>query len=532
MQIEDVREEKIMLKSLSGNSVAFGAINYENKTAPGEVKTKTSLFCVTDIHGNFSAMSRLVTASKEFTQKYNSTQTDTFKISSGDIGLSSSEDRQRHSLDFLKKIGIDIATLGNHEFDVGSAKLAKIIKESPIKFVSSNFDVQVDNPLHALMSKCNFPDNKDSTKKIFKSYIETKLNGEKYGFIGSLPTDMDKVVTGFEKLKINVFDFDKTKKALAEEIKNLKKQGINKIIFASHLRDQQDEEIAKDKETAGIDVIIAGHSHKKIEKVVMSAANEPVVIMEAGENGANYSEMEVDFDKNGVIQKAVGEVKETKSHKEDADFEKETSKKYGSKEPIGQIIDGIGSTGTVDEKNAAMAGIVTDIFKQETGAQLAFTNISASRKIPDGSVSAREVITEIFPFEEALIKVKLTEKELIETLKISAEQPKFNMMLQSSGLRYTIDLNSPQKIKDVKIVDIQGKPVESLNVENPSDKKTFTAVYVKGFLYSGGLGYTSLKDKPIIQEYSKTFNDYFIDYVKSQKEPIILKHHESFSIIK
>ena len=106
------------------------------------------------------------------------------------------------------------------------------------------------------------------------------------------------------------------------------------------------------------------------------------------------------------------------------------------------------------------------------------------------------------------------------------------MMLQSSGLRYTIDLNSPQKIKDVKIVDIQGKPVESLNVENPSDKKTFTAVYVKGFLYSGGLGYTSLKDKPIIQEYSKTFNDYFIDYVKSQKEPIILKHHESFSIIK
>ena len=532
MQIEDVREEKIMLKSLSGNSVAFGAINYENKTAPGEVKTKTALFGVTDIHGNFSAMSRLVTASKEFTQKYNSTQTDTFKISSGDIGLSVSEDRQRYCLDFLKKIGTDIATLGNHEFDLGSAKLAKIIKESPIKFVSSNFDVPVDNPLHALMSRCNFSDNKDSTKKIFNSYIETKPNGEKYGFIGSLPTDLDKVVGGFDKLGINFFDVDKTKKAIAEEIKNLKKQGINKIIFASHLRDEQDEEIAKDKETAGIDVILAGHSHKKIEKVVMSAANEPVVIMEAGENGANYSEVEVDFDKNGVIQKAVGEVKETKIHKEDADFEKETSEKYGSKEPIGQIIDNIGSTATVDEKNAAMAGSITDALRKKTDAQIAFINISFSRKIPDGAVSARDIITEVFPFEEYPVKVTLTEKEIIDTLKTSAEQPKFNMMLQSSGLRYTIDLNSNQKIKDVKIVDTQGKLVESLNAENPSDKKTFTAVYGSVFLYLGGLGYTSLKDRPIIEKYPKTYSDCYIDYVKSQKEPIILKHHESFSIIK
>ena len=347
-----------MLKSLSNNTISFRGINYENKNAANEIKARTALFGITDIHGNFSAMSRLVTASDKFTQRYNSTSTDTFKVSSGDIGISISEDKQKYSLDFLRRIGIDIAALGNHEFDLGSKKLAKLIAESPIKFVSANFDADDENPLKALMAKYIKPGETDPTRKIFNSYIITKPDGNRYGFIGAVPTNMDKVVAGFTKLGINVFDADKTKKAIAEEIRNLKTQGVNKIIFVSHLGDELDEKIAEDEGTTGIDVILSGHSHRKIEKVVMSHANEPVVIMQSGENGANYSELEVDFDDNGVIQKAVGEVKNTEAHEENTEFEQETSKKYGSKEPLGQIIDDIENTKAANAMAEIMMGII------------------------------------------------------------------------------------------------------------------------------------------------------------------------------
>lgn len=343
----------------------LSGIQFQNKNAPREVKTKTALFGITDVHGNFSAMSKLITAGSAFTRKYDSMDIDTFKLSSGDIGISISEDKQKYSFDFLKQIGIDVAALGNHEFDLGSKKLAKLIANSTLVFVAANFDAMDsdtmnENPLKVLMAKYTKFDENKSAKKIFNSYIITKPDGNRYGFIGSVPTNMDKIVAGFSKLGINVFDEDKTKKAIAEEIRNLKEQGVNKIIFISHLGDEIDESIAKSEDTAGIDVILSGHSHKKIEKVVMSYTDEPVVIMQAGENGVNYSQLEVDFDADGVIQRAVGGVKNTDVHKEDEDFELETSKKYGSKESIGQVIDDVTNTKTANQMTEIMMEVMHD----------------------------------------------------------------------------------------------------------------------------------------------------------------------------
>ena len=321
------------------NNLSFKSLSYENKNLKNdnEEETKTAIFGINDVHGALSSMPKLKAASDIFDKQYR--DRDQIKVSSGDIGISINPDKQKFCLSFLDKLGIQVASLGNHEFDCGFKMLSNLLKESRINFVATNFgfkdNIDQNNPFKQITAKYS----NDNKAKIFESYILNQNNNQ-YGFIGTLPEEMDKICAKFDASGILVHDYETTKAEIKKQIKSLKEKGINKIILLSHMGINTDRKLAQ--ELDGIDVIQSAHSHDLVEEVIPSPNGDPVIIIQSGENGLNYSQLEISFNKNGIIKSANGGIKKTAEifdNKESKKIEEEINQKFGTTQPIKNIID-------------------------------------------------------------------------------------------------------------------------------------------------------------------------------------------------
>ncbi|OPG99395.1 hypothetical protein B2I21_05345, partial [Chryseobacterium mucoviscidosis] len=75
----------------------------------------------------------------------------------------------------------------------------------------------------------------------------------------------------------------------------------NKIVVLSHLGYDVDVNLAKEVE--GIDIIVGGHSHTKLDLAVVDRSDsEPKLIVQTGEKGQFLGQLEVVFDDEGVLQ--------------------------------------------------------------------------------------------------------------------------------------------------------------------------------------------------------------------------------------
>ncbi|OMH85943.1 Apyrase [Zancudomyces culisetae] len=139
----------------------------------------------------------------------------------------------------IKNFGYDAMTLGNHEFDEGPLRLAEYLEKHKIPVVSSN--VVVDKERLGKLDKL-----------LKKNYVIPRL---KLGFIGLTTLD-----TAWSSSGGKYVNFTNYVDAVNREIKNLKGQGINRIILISHIGYAQDKQLAE-KIDKGVSLIIGGHSH-------------------------------------------------------------------------------------------------------------------------------------------------------------------------------------------------------------------------------------------------------------------------------
>lgn len=183
--------------------------------------------------------------------------------------------------DAMIAMGVDAATLGNHEFDNGIAALAERVKKLPFPIVCANYDFE-KTPLRGLI----------------KPYTIIEKNGHKVGVIG-LTVNLKGLVNPKNIAGMKYFHPNKIVK---KYVKALKKQGCDLIILLTHcgysdgtVQNPDDQKIAANSE--GVDIIIGGHSHTYIEKpcIVTNKAGKPVVIVQAGEKGTEIGRLDITF---------------------------------------------------------------------------------------------------------------------------------------------------------------------------------------------------------------------------------------------
>lgn len=483
--------------------------------------TRASIFYVNDLHGKMTNMERLYAIANQFDHFQPSYQTDKLKLASGDIILGENLLANKVAHNFLNWAGFSATALGNHELDVIPPKLSDLLQTAKYKLLGANVTVDKGTPMEG---------------KITKSFIE-EHNGNKYGIIGVAPSDiLERVKHNKSVEEIHVSDLNSTIKSVQQEIDNFKSQGIDKIILLSHSGYENDKKIAK--ETSGLDVILGAHTHNVLENVkegvnlITSKAGEPVVITQAGKDGEKFGVLNLEFNDKGVITKVQNNLSNTREFRRILPIKYAVEGILGKPEILGEIKSVPQSAKNRLISNNPNVYIIADAMKEEFNADIALLNSGNIRGNFDvGTIDSR-LISDITPFKNKMVMANVTEKELVDALKVGTKSF-VNVgnkpgIFYVSGLKYTADTNG--NLLELTFVDKEKKE-HAIDVNNPRSDK-FYKVAMDDFTATGGDGYFTKTNPNFIEKiYDFDKDKLTCDYIKKMQSPIEIKDEERIKVV-
>ncbi|MBR1423945.1 5'-nucleotidase C-terminal domain-containing protein [bacterium] len=484
------------------------------------LRVHTSIFYINDYHGKSINMERTITASKAFDNFHKNDNTDTLKLSSGDIMLGEDFNTNKIAATFQNIIGINASAMGNHEYDM-QEKMGSILPFVKYNLLSSNIKIQKQSPLN----------NK------VKSYITEEKNGHKYGIIGTTPVDLFvHSKQGVIQKDIKVDNVKDTINNIQKASDELQKQGVNKIILLSHLGNNADKILAR--HTRGIDVILGGHSHELIfdvkegENLFYNKDGEPVIITQAGRDGKNFGILNLEFDENGIIRKVQNNIGHSKDFHRDMSAKYIFDKMFGSREIYGKIKSAPPAPNNYLIEANPHAYFITDCIKKDLDVDIALlpsANIRGFFEV--GNVDTR-ILSDILPFKNKLYKVNYSEKEIVEGLKAGAKSFK-NIankpgIFYASGLEYTMNRNG--ELLSLKFIDKNGKAT-TIDINNPREDKFYTTI-LNDYCALGNDKFTMFNQPDrILEKYSFDATKCVENILKSSKEAFEIKDDGRILII-
>jgi 2',3'-cyclic-nucleotide 2'-phosphodiesterase (5'-nucleotidase family) len=393
---------------------------------------------------------------------------------------------------FMEYMGYDAMTVGNHEFDKGSQMLADFIDEADFPVMCANFDFSNESTLNGKLP----------------AWTIVEKDGQKYGIIGATSEDTNELSSPSRNIIIN-----DASTAVSKAVQELEQEGINKIIVLSHLGWTADLELAA--EVADIDIIVGGHSHTVPEEypTVIEQSGHPVLGVQAGSHGEYLGELNVQFDKKGIVRNwdnsrlipiddsiSVDAVCQEKLNEFSQPIEALMNIQVGS-----TLVDLDGEAAHVRGQETNLGNLVADAMLDQAGskgATLAVINGGAIRaSIPAGDISFGHIF-EVRPFGNYLVVIEISGQQIQEALEngVSQVEKTAGRFPQVAGLRYCWD---PQAAPGSRIVSID---VLEDGDYQPLDPAALYKVATVDFLVSGGDGYTAFT------AYSNLYNTGLMDY--------------------
>ncbi|NIZ40218.1 bifunctional UDP-sugar hydrolase/5'-nucleotidase [Entomospira entomophila] len=397
--------------------------------------------------------------------------------------------------------GYDVAGIGHHEFDFGSAQLLALNKKASFDLVSANTRRNKGK---------DFP---------FISYHSTTIKDVRVAVVGITTPE-----TAWKTAASNIigWEFWDPIESLEPLIKQIK-PNHDVIILLAHLDDEEKvttTDIAKS--IPEINVIIGGS-----EEVFQPRGRTvgKTFIINSGNDAQSLAHTSIHIE-NGVITRINGKVLHMTAEELHADY---TLRPRAQKvhdllqrialetnDMLNQVIltighDLDGSRNAVRRGETNLGRLIADAFRVESGAQLAIMNGGGIRSsIPSGDVTFGNIL-DVLPFEDTLFSVKITGSNLKEALEHSLQlYPEENgAFLHISGFTYTFNPNAAvgERVKEIYIND---QPI-NLDAEY--------SLALLGFLASGGDGFDMLK-LPILGEYSNDA-DILIQYIKEHGKQML-----------
>ncbi|MCH6264273.1 bifunctional metallophosphatase/5'-nucleotidase [Neobacillus citreus] len=482
-----------------------------------------------DTHAHLDNIARRITAIKQVREAHpSSLLLDAGDVFSGTLYFNKYEGLA--DLEFMNLAGYDAMTFGNHEFDKGTATLANFVKEAGFPFVSANVDFKKDGNISPYFND-EIKNNPKRNGEIYKGIIK-KVNGERIGIFGLTTAETADISSPGPDVAFQNY-LEEAKQA----VKSFKEKGVNKIIALTHIGYDDgggDNDLTLAKEVDGIDVIVGGHTHTKLEQpVVVDAGKEPTVIVQANEYSKFLGTLDVQFDKKGKIISSGGKLVDLSQVPEDPEAAQILETKYKpavvemQKTVIGKTtVDLIGGNPPARTVETNLGNLITDgmLAKAKTinpDTVIAFQNGGGIRAtVPAGNITLANVF-EIMPFGNSLGIMKLTGAEIKEALEISVKDvPKaFGGFLQVSGLKFTYD-SSQQAGQRVKSVEVKEDGVNYVLVD---PNKTYV-VATNTFTAKGGDGFTVFAkaySEGRVSEPGYVDWETFTEYVSAQEDKTV-----------
>lgn len=350
----------------------------------------------------------------------------------------------------------DAMTLGNHEFDLGCARLAEVLKNERLPILAANLPKR--NPQSGNDPACPLQGALPAT--IVKTFPNGKEGAAvKVGVFG-IANDEAKVIS--KACPATAFS-DRTE-AARQAVTELRRRGAQIIVALTHIGYPADRELAR--HVSGIDVIVGGHTHSLLghnlkgsegpyPTLEISPAGEPVLIVQAKRSTEYLGRLTVAFDANGRAVAWAGTPERLTSAKPRDEALRHAVAKAGDVLAAARSVrvstnphtypDGLDPCRWGD----CLAGMVTaDAFRAFAapyGATIALVNGGAIRSaLPIGTVD-RGSLEEMHPFGNLVAVIDVSGKALRAALENGVADPDVGgpHLLHPSGLRYAVDPTKP-----------------------------------------------------------------------------------------
>ncbi|GGN98039.1 5'-nucleotidase C-terminal domain-containing protein [Saccharibacillus kuerlensis] len=418
---------------------------------------------------------------------------------------------------FMNQLKYDAMVFGNHEFDKGPAGLAPFIKDAKFPFVSSNIDFSADKDLSGFASTTIGEPAADG--KIYPAIIK-EINGEKVGIIGLTTSDTIALSSPGDTIQ-----FKDAVESAQKTVDQLTAKGVNKIIALTHLGYSEDMELAKG--VKGIDIIVGGHSHTKLdEPTVYDGGDAPVVIVQTGEYDKNLGKLDAKFDDEGVLTEWKGQLISLDAQNEDESYvikSDEASaaklKEYSAKlEELKTTVIGKTSVALDGERNSIrkmetnLGNLIADGMRAKVESivelgdakdYITIQNAGGIRaSIPAGDITLGHLLTTM-PYGNNLSALKMTGEEIKAALEngVSGVETGEGRFPQVSGMKFTYDSTRPGEQIDSVTGNVtqEGSRVTDIQIlgENgtytPIDPNAYYIVATNSYIAAGGDFYRSME---------------------------------------
>ncbi|RAU96538.1 choice-of-anchor I family protein [Paenibacillus sp. YN15] len=478
-----------------------------------------------DTHANIDSSSssdnvlRRVTAIKQ--TKANSVNP--LLLDAGDVfagTLYFNEYEGQADLAFMNLVQYDAMTFGNHEFDKGSEALSNFIKNAQFPFVSANVDFSADDLLKGyFQAGIGSP---AESGKVYPAIIKD-VDGQKVGIFGLTTVDTATISSP------GAVTFQDPVEKARNTVALLQQQGINKIIALSHLGYDVDQNLAKEVE--GIDIIVGGHSHTKLEAAAVdNTHSEPKLIVQTGERAQNLGKLQVEFDKDGklvewqntliAIDQKNGSDYVFAADPEAADILAQYKPKIDemNKLVVGHSDVNLYGAVAVDgyprvvrTKETAIGNLVVDGMLYEAKqagiqADMALQNGGGIRTNLLAGDITQGAVQEILPFNNDVVVLELTGQEIWDGLEngVSAAPKEYGGFPHVAGMKFTYDSSKPAHQR------VTSASVKTDNGYVPLDVKKTYSLVTNIFTAKGGDAYAS---------FGKAFNEGRVNFMYSEQYP-------------
>ena len=405
-------------------------------------------------------------------------------------------------IESMNYLGLDVACIGNHEFEYNWEPLVEIIPRANFPVLNANIFIEKTGEL------------------IARPFTVLKKSGVKIGVIGVMGIDaFYNTMAPFHRTGLSIKDPIETVQYWADKIRD----DVDMIIVLTHQNKTApmqtnkesdpsvqrgfDEDYQMAGELRGVDAIFGGHSDNGLLKPVKHPETGIMIGLTFGQGmHLGYTKFKVDTQKHDaefiegylipVNSNQLPEDKQTAALINDyrkmypellevlATVNEPLMRKYNQESDIGNLL--------------------TDYMREAAQSDIAFLNSGAIRAdFNTGNVTLEQLIN-VYPFKDNLTVIELTGNQIKELIEYSLTLPYGIGQISGLKIKYDSSLNPMKRVIDIKV---DGKDLIA--------SKKYT-VSVSGYLAKGGDGYRVFTEGRFVND-EKPFQDALYEGFKKAK---------------
>lgn len=268
--------------------------------------------------------------------------------------------------EIANSLGIDVATLGNHEFDYGWQRLREFVKAARFPVICANMQ------------------NEQGELLAGKGYAIKEAGGIRLGIIGVVTADLPKITRAELRGPWEAKPIAETVRHFAREIEDQ----VDLVVVLSHMYDFEEDDVLRN--VPEVKLIVGGHNHGGQEEVKQVDGRLCVKVRAYGRELGRL-DLKVDVAGKRIVSHEWKRIAiEPGAYKPDPEVARLVAH---WEEKVSEVVDvPIGMSKRRIARKDELKPLIEQIMREAVGADLAYMNEGGIRDgIPEGEIRARHV---------------------------------------------------------------------------------------------------------------------------------------------